>query len=32
MREYLNWDDEMIKANAKGFEEDKKYLPQDDGY
>jgi hypothetical protein len=32
MREYLKWDDEMIKANAKGFEEDKKYLPQDDGY
>jgi hypothetical protein len=32
MREYLKWDDEMIKANAEGFKDDKKYLPQDDGY
>ena len=30
MKEYLKWDDEMIKANADGFKEDKKLLPQDD--
>ena len=32
MREYLEWDDEMLKANKQGFEDDKKYLPEpDDG-
>jgi len=30
MKEYLKWDDEMIKANADGFKEDKKLLPQDE--
>jgi len=30
MREYLKWDDDMIKANAEGFKEDKKYLPKDE--
>ncbi len=30
MKEYLKWDDEMIKANSDGFKEDKKLLPQDD--
>jgi len=30
MKEFLKWDDEMIKMNSEGFDDDKKYLPQDD--
>ena len=30
MKEYLKWDDEMVKANAEGFKKDKDYLPQDE--
>ena len=30
MRKYLKWDDDDLKANAEGFEDDKKYLPKDD--
>jgi hypothetical protein len=32
MKEYLKWDDKMIKANSDGFKDDKKYLPKDEGY
>jgi hypothetical protein len=28
MREFLKWDDDKIKENAKAFEEDKKYFPK----
>ena len=30
MKEYLKWDDEMVKSNADGFTDDKKFLPGDD--
>jgi len=30
MRKYLNWDDDDLKANAAGFEDDKKYLPKEE--
>lgn len=30
MKEYLKWDDEMIKMNSEGFKDDKKYLPKDE--
>jgi hypothetical protein len=33
MKEYLKWDDEMIKANIEGFKDDKKhFIHDDDGY
>jgi len=32
MKEYLGWDDDMVKANAQGFKDDEKYLPKDEGY
>lgn len=28
MREFLKWDDEMIKQNSDGFKDDDKYLPK----
>jgi hypothetical protein len=31
MRKYLNMNDDDIKANAKGFAEDKKTIPEDQG-
>ncbi len=30
MKEYLGWDDEMIKANADGHEKDKELFPSDE--
>jgi len=30
MKEYLKWDEEMIKANSDGFKKDKELLPQDE--
>lgn len=33
MKEYLDWDDEMIKANADGFKKDKEFgFVSDDGF